>query len=125
MFNEAHGCLWNFNEKLPETSLKLGADIVVHSLHKTGGSMSQSSMLHISENSKINADDVERALMLLHTTGPLYNLPAQFLTQNIFEQKLIKCKQSTILKPVLDLKQMLQKYSSKLMGSLENVLSQF
>jgi arginine/lysine/ornithine decarboxylase len=68
--DEAHGCLWNFNSKLPETSLKLGADIVVHSLHKTGGSMSQSSMLHISENSKINAEDVERALMLLHTTSP-------------------------------------------------------
>ncbi len=68
--DEAHGCLWNFNSKLPETSLKLGADIVVHSLHKTGGSMSQSSMLHISRDSKINADDVERALMLLHTTSP-------------------------------------------------------
>ena len=68
--DEAHGCLWNFNEKLPTTSLKLGADIVVHSLHKTGGSMSQSSMLHIAEDSLINADDVERALMLLHTTSP-------------------------------------------------------
>lgn len=68
--DEAHGCLWNFNDKLPETSLKLGADIVVHSLHKTGGSMSQSSMLHISKNSKINCEDVERSLMLLHTTSP-------------------------------------------------------
>lgn len=68
--DEAHGCLWNFNSKLPTTSLKLGADIVVHSLHKTGGSMSQSSMLHVSEDSKINAEDVERALMLLHTTSP-------------------------------------------------------
>lgn len=68
--DEAHGCLWNFNSKLPETSLKLGADIVVHSLHKTGGSMSQSSMLHISKDSKINADDVERSLTLLHTTSP-------------------------------------------------------
>ena len=68
--DEAHGCLWNFNDKLPTTSLKLGADIVVHSLHKTGGSMSQSSMLHIGKNSKINVDDVERALMLLHTTSP-------------------------------------------------------
>lgn len=68
--DEAHGCLWNFNEKLPTTSLKLGADIVVHSLHKTGGSMSQSSMLHIAENSTIAAEDVERALMLLHTTSP-------------------------------------------------------
>lgn len=68
--DEAHGCLWNFNDKLPTSSLKLGADIVVHSLHKTGGSMSQSSMLHFSENSKICVEDVERALMLLHTTSP-------------------------------------------------------
>lgn len=68
--DEAHGCLWNFHDRLPDTSLKLGADIVVHSLHKTGGSMSQSSMLHISENSQINSEDVERSLMLLHTTSP-------------------------------------------------------
>ena len=63
--DEAHGCLWNFNDKLPTSSLKLGADIVVHSLHKTGGSMSQSSMLHVSENSKICVEDVERALEAL------------------------------------------------------------
>lgn len=68
--DEAHGCLWNFNKHLPETALKLGADAVVHSLHKTGGSMSQSSMLHISKNSKIDPDAVEKALKLLHTTSP-------------------------------------------------------
>lgn len=74
--DEAHGCLWNFNEKLPTTSLKLGADAVVHSLHKTGGSMSQSSMLHISENSKVDGDKVEKALRLLHTTSPSMTLLA-------------------------------------------------
>ena len=68
--DEAHACLWNFNEKLPTPALKLGADAVVHSLHKTGGSMSQSSMLHISKNSKIDCDAVEKALKLLHTTSP-------------------------------------------------------
>lgn len=68
--DEAHGCLWNFNKHLPETALKLGADVVVHSLHKTGGSMSQSSMLHIAKNSLINPDDIEKALKLLHTTSP-------------------------------------------------------
>ncbi|MCQ2754190.1 MAG: aminotransferase class I/II-fold pyridoxal phosphate-dependent enzyme [bacterium] len=68
--DEAHGCLWNFNKHLPETALKLGADVVIHSLHKTGGSMSQSSMLHIAKNSMINPDDVEKALKLLHTTSP-------------------------------------------------------
>ena len=68
--DEAHGCLWNFSEALPTTALKLGADAVLHSLHKTGGSMSQSSMLHISKNSLIDAEAVEKALKLLHTTSP-------------------------------------------------------
>ncbi len=68
--DEAHGCLWNFNKDLPETALKLGADAVVHSLHKTGGSMSQSSMLHISKDSCIDEVAVEKALKLLHTTSP-------------------------------------------------------
>ncbi len=68
--DEAHACLWNFNEHLPTSALKLGADAVVHSLHKTGGSMSQSSMLHIAENSQLDVDAVEKALKLLHTTSP-------------------------------------------------------
>lgn len=68
--DEAHGSLWNFNSHLPETSLKLGADAVVHSLHKTGGSMSQSSMLHISEGSMLDTEKIEKALKLLHTTSP-------------------------------------------------------
>lgn len=68
--DEAHACLWNFNKHLPTPALQLGADAVVHSLHKTGGSMSQSSMLHIAENSLIDADAVEKALKLLHTTSP-------------------------------------------------------
>lgn len=68
--DEAHACLWNFNKHLPTPALKLGADAVVHSLHKTGGSMSQSSMLHIAENSMLDAEAVEKALKLLHTTSP-------------------------------------------------------
>lgn len=68
--DEAHACLWNFNNHLPTSALKLGADAVVHSLHKTGGSMSQSSMLHIAENSILDVDAVEKALKLLHTTSP-------------------------------------------------------
>lgn len=68
--DEAHGSLWHFNKSLPTSSLELGADAVVHSLHKTGGSMSQSSMLHISKNSILDVDKIEKALKLLHTTSP-------------------------------------------------------
>ena len=68
--DEAHATLWSFNDNLPESALNLGADAVVHSLHKTGGSMSQSSMLHIAHGSSLNIDAVEKALKLLHTTSP-------------------------------------------------------
>ena len=68
--DEAHGCLWNFNDSLPTSALQLGADAVVHSLHKTGGSMSQSSMLHIAKNSMLDVNKIEKALKLLHTTSP-------------------------------------------------------
>ncbi len=68
--DEAHACLWNFNKSLPVPALRLGADAVVQSLHKTGGSMSQSSMLHISQNSMLDIKAVEKALRLLHTTSP-------------------------------------------------------
>ena len=68
--DEAHGCLWNFSDVLPKSALRCGADAVVHSLHKTGGSMTQSSMLHISKNSRFDVHKIEHALKLLHTTSP-------------------------------------------------------
>ncbi len=68
--DEAHGSLWNFNDNLPTPALQLGADAVVQSLHKTGGSMSQSSMLHIAHNSKLDVKKIEKSLKLLHTTSP-------------------------------------------------------
>lgn len=68
--DEAHGSLWNFSDRLPQTALELGADAVVNSLHKTGGSMVQSSMLHIAHNSLLDPDEVERALMMIHSTSP-------------------------------------------------------
>ena len=68
--DEAHGSMWNFNSKLPECALNLGADAVVHSLHKTGGAMTQSSMLHISKTSCFDENKLTHALKLLHTTSP-------------------------------------------------------
>lgn len=68
--DEAHGSLWNFSDELPQSALELGADAVVHSLHKTGGSMTQSSLLHISKNSKLDVHKIEHSLKLLHTTSP-------------------------------------------------------
>ena len=91
--DEAHGCLWNFNKHLPETALKLGEDAVVHSLHKTGGSMSQSSMLHIAKDSVIDEIAVEKALKLLHTTSPSLMLLASLDAARAHLQSKIGQKQ--------------------------------
>ncbi len=68
--DEAHGALWKFSDELPTSAIDLGADAVVHSFHKTGGSMVQSSMLHITKNSLLDVEKIERSLMLLHSTSP-------------------------------------------------------
>ena len=68
--DEAHGTLWKFNRELPVPSLDLGADIVVQSFHKTGGSMSQSSVMHISKDTTLDVEALVHSLRLLQTTSP-------------------------------------------------------
>ena len=68
--DEAHGTLWKFNDELPTPALEYGADIVVQSFHKTGGSMSQTSVMHVSKNSKIDVEALQHSLKLLHSTSP-------------------------------------------------------
>ncbi len=72
--DEAHGALWNFSDKMPTSALQLGADVVVHSMHKTAGSFSQSSILSLSKTSKIFPEVIENNLRLLHTTSPSVTL---------------------------------------------------
>lgn len=74
--DEAHGSHWNFNNRLPQTALNLGADAVVNSIHKTAGSFSQSSMLHLGHNSKIDYDELLCNLRMLQSTSPSYLLLA-------------------------------------------------
>lgn len=68
--DEAHGTLWKFNSELPTPALEYGADIVVQSFHKTGGSMSQTSVLHISKDTNIDVEALVHSLRLLQTTSP-------------------------------------------------------
>lgn len=68
--DEAHGTLWKFNDKFPAPSLDLGADIVVQSFHKTGGSMAQTSVMHIAKETKFDVEALVHALRLLQTTSP-------------------------------------------------------
>lgn len=67
--DEAHGAHFAFSEYFPDTSLSLGADIVIQSLHKTLPVLTQSAVLHTSIE---NIDLLEDNLRFIQTTSPSY-----------------------------------------------------
>lgn len=68
--DEAHGALYPFSDKLPESAVKI-ADFTIQSLHKTAGGLNPTALLHV--NCGLNAD---RALSMINTTSPSYPLLA-------------------------------------------------
>ncbi len=75
LVDEAHGAHLRFHPGLPADAMASGADAVVQSTHKLGGSLGQSSILHLREGI-VDSDAVAAALRLLQTTSPSYILMA-------------------------------------------------
>ncbi len=75
LVDEAHGAHLAFSPKLPKSALESGADMAAQSIHKTLGSMTQSSMLHIKGN-LADISRVDAALRLVQSTSPSYILLA-------------------------------------------------
>ena len=74
--DEAHGAHLPFSRGLfPESALKKGADIVIHSLHKTLPAFTQTALLHINSQ-RVNRDKVVRYLEVYQTSSPSYILMA-------------------------------------------------
>lgn len=70
--DEAHGALYPFCEKLPESAIYQGADFVIQSLHKTAGGLNPTALLHCN----IVSREVHNALNMITTTSPSYPLLA-------------------------------------------------
>ena len=73
LLDEAHGAHFNFNEELPMSGLSAGADMAAASLHKTGGSLTQSSVLLMNDG-LIDPVRVKTNLNLMQTTSASYLL---------------------------------------------------
>ncbi len=73
--DEAHGAHFGFHEAFPKNANERGADLVIHSVHKTLPSLTQTALLHM--NGEI-ADRVrvKRYLDMLQTSSPSYVLMA-------------------------------------------------
>ena len=70
IIDEAHGALYPFNEKLPQSAVNI-ADFTVQSLHKTAGGLNPTALLHTMTDLDINS-----ALSKINTTSPSYPLLA-------------------------------------------------
>ncbi len=72
LVDEAHGTHFYFGGNLPASAMSCGADMSAVSMHKTGGSLTQSSLLLI--NDKFNQGYVRQILNLMQTTSSSYLL---------------------------------------------------
>lgn len=72
LVDEAHGTHLYFRDDLPVNAMEAGADMAAISMHKSGGSLTQSSILLT--NNGVNADHVRSIINLTQTTSASYLL---------------------------------------------------
>ena len=70
--DEAHGTHFYFHEDLPVSAMSAGCDMAAASLHKTGGSLTQSSILL--SRRPVNPDYVRQVITLTQSTSASYLL---------------------------------------------------
>ncbi|MFG6119123.1 aminotransferase class I/II-fold pyridoxal phosphate-dependent enzyme [Thalassobacillus sp. B23F22_16] len=79
LVDEAHGVHIHFHEHLPLSAMQAGADLAATSVHKLGGSMTQSSVLNLREG-LVSHERVQAVLSMLTTTSTSYVLLASLDT---------------------------------------------
>lgn len=73
--DEAHGAHFGFHEYFPQNANVRGADIVIHSLHKTLPSLTQTALLHINGR-YADRERIRNYLHMLQSSSPSYILMA-------------------------------------------------
>jgi len=75
LVDEAHGVHVHFHEDMPLSAMQAGADMAATSVHKLGGSLTQSSVLNVREG-RVNPKRVQSIISMLTTTSTSYILLA-------------------------------------------------
>ncbi|SFF95135.1 arginine decarboxylase [Halobacillus alkaliphilus] len=79
LVDEAHGVHIHFHERLPLSAMQAGADLAATSVHKLGGSLTQSSVLNLREG-LVSHERVQTIMSMLTTTSTSYILLASLDT---------------------------------------------
>ncbi len=75
LVDEAHGAHFSFHPSLPVSAIRLGADVVVQSLHKTLPAMTQTALLHRCSD-RVSSALLHRYMEIFQTSSPSYPLMA-------------------------------------------------
>ena len=97
--DEAHGTHFYFGDDMPVPAMAAGADMAAVSMHKSGGSLTQSSILLMGEH--MNAHYVRQVINLTQTTSGSYLL----LTSLDISRKNLALNGKNIFKTVMDMAQ--------------------
>lgn len=73
--DEAHGAHFGFYPYFPKNSNQQGADVVIHSLHKTLPSLTQTALIHMN-GTLVNRERIRRYVHMIQTSSPSYVLMA-------------------------------------------------
>ena len=71
--DEAHGAHMRFSPIFPKSAVECGADIVIHGIHKTLPSLTQTALLHV-VSERVDASEVKRYLSIFQSSSPSYIL---------------------------------------------------
>lgn len=69
--DEAHGAHLGFHSAWPKSSVRLGADIVIQSLHKTLPAPTQTAILHVNGN-LVDREELKKFLRIYQSSSPSY-----------------------------------------------------
>ncbi|MFA9557304.1 aminotransferase class I/II-fold pyridoxal phosphate-dependent enzyme [Evansella sp. AB-rgal1] len=79
LVDEAHGVHIHFHDELPISAMQAGADMAATSVHKLGGSLTQSSVLNVQGN-LVSPNRIQSIISMLTTTSTSYLLLASLDT---------------------------------------------
>uniref|UniRef100_UPI0035937F9A aminotransferase class I/II-fold pyridoxal phosphate-dependent enzyme n=1 Tax=Herbivorax sp. ANBcel31 TaxID=3069754 RepID=UPI0035937F9A len=111
LVDEAHGAHMCFHDEFPLTAMEVGADMSAVSLHKTAGSMTQSSAL-LSRGSMVSPEKIKEVLNLTYTTSASYLL----MSSLDVARKQLATEGSDLLENALSLARMARYEINKIEG---------
>ena len=117
LVDEAHGVHFSIKDRhIPDSSLTMGADVVVQSAHKMAPAMTMASYLHF-QSSLIQKERVSHYLQMVQSSSPSYPLLASLDIARAFLQSLSEADVQAIVESARTLR---RKFSTLTCSTVRN-----